>query len=207
MKKEMALKKGLAIAGFMGSGKTTLGQAFASQVQAPFFDLDQLIEHTSQMSIAQIFQQKGEAYFRTAELNSLLNLHDRKLKPYVLSLGGGTPFVKGVSGMLESYVVIWFRFSWEILSERLFNNTIDVSKKRPLLRNLSQVRDLYNTRQSMFKEKYGDWRHETLEQIKPESTHLISKPKTMWCIEHLFDSSRLYSKILYLWRFILKSHT
>ena len=201
----MILKKGLAIAGFMGSGKTTLGQDFALQVQAPFFDLDQLVEQASQMSIAQMFLEKGESYFRSSEFECLHNLHQQSLKPYVLSLGGGTPFLKGVSSILESYVVIWFRFSWEFISERLFQNAIQMSQNRPLLGTFSETKKLYDDREVLFQEMYGDWTQESLKQVKSEHVPPILKPKTMWCVEHLFDSTGLYKKLLFLWRSIFKS--
>ena len=85
------LKRGLAIAGFMGSGKTTLARHFAEQVGAPCLDLDDLVERSLEMSIEQIFECKGEEEFRKAEYAQLVCLQERKDEPYVLALGGGSP--------------------------------------------------------------------------------------------------------------------
>ena len=48
------------LVGFMGSGKTTIGRELANRIEAPFFDLDELIESAEKMSIREIFAQRGE---------------------------------------------------------------------------------------------------------------------------------------------------
>ena len=90
------MKKGIAIAGFMGSGKTTLARAFSTEVGAPFWDLDRLVEQSVKMHISQLFIKKGEGFFRETEYAELSSLQKSEGKPYILALGGGTPFVKGV---------------------------------------------------------------------------------------------------------------
>ena len=55
------------LVGFMGSGKTTVGRELAARIDAPFFDLDELIEAAEQLSIKEIFAQRGEPYFRKPE--------------------------------------------------------------------------------------------------------------------------------------------
>ncbi|PHQ29320.1 shikimate kinase [Leeuwenhoekiella nanhaiensis] len=76
--------------GYMGSGKSTLGRALAQKQQLRFIDFDEYLEEKEGQSIATIFKEKGEIYFRKREshyLDELLDLEEEA----VISLGGGTP--------------------------------------------------------------------------------------------------------------------
>ncbi|WP_442846339.1 shikimate kinase [Leeuwenhoekiella sp. H156] len=76
--------------GYMGSGKSTLGRAFAQKQKLNFIDFDAYLEKREQQSIASIFNEKGEIYFRKQEAKYLKELlQDRE--DAVVSLGGGTP--------------------------------------------------------------------------------------------------------------------
>lgn len=82
----------IILLGYMSSGKTTVGKALARQLSARFIDLDEQISSNYQMSIPDMFQQKGELFFRKAERDTLNKiLMSSNLEPFVLSLGGGTP--------------------------------------------------------------------------------------------------------------------
>lgn len=79
----------LVLAGFMGTGKSTIGAALARRLGRQFVDLDQLIEEREGLSVEAIFAQGGEDAFRAAEgraLEAALSLQE----PVVLALGGGT---------------------------------------------------------------------------------------------------------------------
>nr|MDQ3280409.1 shikimate kinase [Acidobacteriota bacterium] len=76
------------LVGFMGSGKTTVGRELAARIDAPFFDLDELIEAAEKMSIKEIFGHRGEAYFRKRERDLLRST--RNLDAGVIATGGGT---------------------------------------------------------------------------------------------------------------------
>ena len=74
----------------MDSGKTTIGKSLSEFLAIPFYDLDSIIELEFKATINEIFEQKGELFFRKNErelLKSFLNNTDN----YVLALGGGTP--------------------------------------------------------------------------------------------------------------------
>lgn len=74
----------------MASGKTTIGKMLSESLQLPFYDLDSIIEQELKRTINEIFEQKGELFFRKKErevLEAFLNNTDK----YVLALGGGTP--------------------------------------------------------------------------------------------------------------------
>lgn len=75
------------LTGFMGSGKSTLGQSLASALSYRFVDLDEQIVKKEGLSISEIFETKGEAYFRVVESDVLQSITGDKL---VIALGGGT---------------------------------------------------------------------------------------------------------------------
>ena len=83
----MESNKNLVFLGMMGSGKTTLGKIVSKKLNKEFIDIDQAIEVQEGMIISEIFEKKGEPFFRILEEKiSLLNL---KKKNSVISLGGG----------------------------------------------------------------------------------------------------------------------
>jgi predicted ATPase with chaperone activity len=62
-----ALPKNIILVGMMGCGKSTIGRKLQSLLGYPFVDTDQLIEEKAQMSVADIFEKRGEPYFRELE--------------------------------------------------------------------------------------------------------------------------------------------
>jgi shikimate kinase len=85
----------VCLIGFMGAGKTTVGQELARQLQCPFTDLDQEIEAFERASIAEIFSRSGQAAFRQSETETLKRVlaNIRKNTVQILAVGGGA-FVK-----------------------------------------------------------------------------------------------------------------
>ena len=76
--------------GYMGSGKSTLGKMLAEKINYNFLDFDSYIEGEEKMTVAEIFKNKGEIYFRKIEskhLTTVLSGFDDT----IISLGGGTP--------------------------------------------------------------------------------------------------------------------
>lgn len=74
----------------MGSGKSTIGKLLAKRLNVNFLDLDRYIETAEGSTIAQLFSEKGELYFRKKEffyLNGILDSQNH----FVLATGGGTP--------------------------------------------------------------------------------------------------------------------
>ena len=81
----------VALTGFMGSGKTSVGAAAAALLDWSFIDLDSEIERALGVSIPEVFSQKGEEAFRRAELETLRSILDgRSSGGVLLALGGGT---------------------------------------------------------------------------------------------------------------------
>lgn len=85
----LSLKKNIALTGFMGTGKTTIGKAAAEQLGTGFIDTDRMIEEAEGMSVSEIFKTRGEGYFREAEKKAVLNAARRR--GCVIALGGGVP--------------------------------------------------------------------------------------------------------------------
>ncbi|HVM87157.1 MAG TPA: shikimate kinase [Puia sp.] len=116
--------------GFMGSGKTHWGRLLSAKLNLPFFDLDSVIVHTEKKTIAEIFVQQGEEYFRYKEkevLEELVNDHEK----FIVSCGGGTPcFFNNIAFMKKSGKVIWLNTSIDVLKERLLKERMS----RPLIK-------------------------------------------------------------------------
>lgn len=102
------------------SGKSTLGRQLAKSLSYHYFDMDKVIEELEQMSIAEIFAQKGEDYFRKLERKVLKTLpKDSRL---VVSTGGGAPcFFDNIQLIRDGGLSIYFDVPVEILYERMVN--------------------------------------------------------------------------------------
>jgi shikimate kinase len=118
--------------GFMGSGKTYSGKALANQMDCPFFDLDEYMEEKYSMTISEIFNQKGEEYFRIEERKCLRDFG--VLGKAIVATGGGTPcFFDNINWMNQHGVTIYLKTAPSILLQRLENE----KTKRPLIADLS----------------------------------------------------------------------
>lgn len=118
--------------GFMGSGKTYWGNRWAAKYDLPFIDLDQLIEEKEQHTIAQVFEQNGEEYFRQVESECLKNF--RGNRSFIMSCGGGAPcFKDNMKWMNEQGITVYLSATPELLYGRL----LEEKEKRPLLKDLA----------------------------------------------------------------------
>ena len=125
----------IILLGYMGSGKTTIGIQLAKKLFLNFTDLDEFIEEKEQKSIKEIFEQKGEIYFRKIE-HKYLKQFIKENESYVLSLGGGTPCYAGNLDLIlhdKNNLSFYLRGSISTLFKRLTENKF----KRPLINDLS----------------------------------------------------------------------
>jgi shikimate kinase len=116
--------------GMPGSGKSTLAKQVAAEMNLQFVDLDQEIEKEEQKTIADIFNQNGEDYFRQVE-SRLLRQWASSQNNLVIATGGGAPcFFKGIDVINENGISVYLDVPVADLIRR-------VSKKpgRPLLDN------------------------------------------------------------------------
>ncbi len=120
----------IILLGYMGSGKSITAQLLSEKLALKCLDIDAIIEQQEQMSVAEIFTQKGEIYFRKREhlvWKELIASQDE----FILSLGGGTPCYANNHELLQTPGVISFylKASPDVLLQRLKNQAIT----RPLL--------------------------------------------------------------------------
>ncbi|WP_136668667.1 shikimate kinase [Flavobacterium sp. H122] len=130
----MNVKK-IVLVGYMGSGKTKIGQLLAEKLNLSFLDLDFLIENELKKSVKDIFSEKGEVFFRKKE-HEIFKKMIQSDSSYVLSTGGGTPCYADNHVFLQNEDVfsVYLKASIPVLVSRLKNETAN----RPLLHNLNE---------------------------------------------------------------------
>lgn len=138
----------LYLVGFMGAGKTTVARAVGARLGWPVEDIDHRIEARERRSVAQIFAQSGEPYFRQAERQVLGELLLRR--DIVIATGGGT-FVEADNRalMLADGVVAWLDVPLERVLER-----VPADGRRPLASDRRQMELLFVRRQLAYAEAH-----------------------------------------------------
>ena len=139
---------GLYLVGFMGSGKSAVGRLLADELGWSFADIDEDIEKTEGVSIADIFDTRGEEEFRRIEQEALRKrIREVEFgKPMVLALGGGA-FVDPANRKLldERGVTIWLDCPFPRICAR-----VDGQTHRPLARDAEKFQRLYDDRREMY---------------------------------------------------------
>ena len=121
------------LVGFMGSGKSTVGQRLAGRLGYSFVDMDARLEGEHGMTINEIFEKLGEKSFREMESNLLKEM--LTLKDTVISTGGGLPCTGNNMELINREgVSIYLRMD----PEALFNRLSRGKSRRPLIRHLSR---------------------------------------------------------------------
>ncbi|MDO5572902.1 MAG: shikimate kinase [bacterium] len=118
----------IVLIGFMGSGKTTVGQLLAQTLGYTFADTDQLIEAGESMTVADIFAQNGEGYFRQLE-TLIMEEVSGTMDHTVLSVGGGLP----MTGSNHKYLKKCGKVVYLKVSEQTVINRLKGNSDRPLL--------------------------------------------------------------------------
>ncbi|GBF10994.1 shikimate kinase [Tepidibacillus infernus] len=144
------LKEHLVLIGFMGVGKTTLGQALANHMGISYIDTDDLIVQKEKSDIPTIFAKKGEHYFRKIESQVFLKTLGQK--PFsVISTGGGIVLSEKNRSAMKEQMVIWLQASVDEIYKRISNNG-----DRPLLKNGTDVKrnilDMMNERHALYEQ-------------------------------------------------------
>jgi shikimate kinase len=123
----------ISLVGYMGSGKTHISKILSEKLNFKFIDLDKEIFQRSKLTIPEIFEKKGELYFRKLEREVLEEILATE-KDIVLSLGGGTPvYYNNMEIINNNSKSIFLKASINTLSERLSKQ----KEKRPLIARIS----------------------------------------------------------------------
>lgn len=124
--------KRIFLIGYMGSGKTTLGKAYARAMQLQFIDLDWYIEERFHKTVQELFEERKEDGFREIERNMLHEVAE--FEDVIIACGGGTPcFFDNMEYMNGKGETVFLDASPEVLFWRL-----KIAKsKRPLLMDKS----------------------------------------------------------------------
>ncbi|MDO6675694.1 AAA family ATPase [Tenacibaculum sp. 1B UA] len=126
----------IILLGYMASGKSTIGRFLAEKKHIPFIDLDEYIEKREGKTVSDIFELKGEIYFRKQEHVFLKELLEKE-EGFILSLGGGTPCYAGNMDVLLNFKnvkSVYLKTSINTIVDRLRNE----KSQRPLVARLNK---------------------------------------------------------------------
>ena len=164
------LKKNLILTGMMGVGKSTIGNSLSERLNMKFIDVDKVIEKQEGVSIKNIFENKGEKYFRDVEKTISLEL--LKKNNSVIALGGGAFMDENIrNSVLKFSVSFWLDIDLKSLQQRLSN-----FEKRPLLSNDNlekTLKDIYLARKNIY--SLADFRIDCNKSKKPLIVEKIAK--------------------------------
>ena len=139
----------LALIGFMGTGKSSVGRLVAAQLHFNFLDTDEMIETRAGISISEIFAHSGEKVFRELEAQLLLELS--RAHNTVISTGGGLAAnPDNLASLKQHALIVCLWASPTVIWERVRGQT-----HRPLLQGpepLQNVRQLLSTREPVYKQ-------------------------------------------------------
>ncbi|WP_093194043.1 shikimate kinase [Salimicrobium halophilum] len=141
------MEQPIALIGFMGVGKTTVGSLLSEKLSRPFIDVDKEIERHHGMKIRDMFATYGESMFREEEKKFIT--HYAKQEGTILSLGGGAFLQEDIKTIcMEECLVLFLDISWENWRERLD----ELMEDRPVLRNktVEEIRELFEERKSLY---------------------------------------------------------
>jgi shikimate kinase/3-dehydroquinate synthase len=139
-----ALDRHVALVGFMGAGKTTLGAQVAERLGRRFVDVDRELERVSGLTVPELFEQRGEAEFRALESETTVSVL-RNDRPAVLALGGGAVETEDIRQALRRHaltvhVAVDAADAWARVAD----------SDRPLARDEESFRALYARRQPLY---------------------------------------------------------
>ncbi len=139
---------GIYVVGFMASGKSTIGRHLAHRLGWNFYDIDHEIESAERVTIAEIFNSRGEPEFRRIE-TEIIRQHVgwiERGRPAVLALGGGA-FAEPASRELlqDNGLAVWLDCPFEVVKRR-----VGVDSNRPLARDPEKFAALFESRRGAY---------------------------------------------------------
>ena len=130
----------------MGSGKSTIGNLLAKKIGGVLIDIDKKIEKIENQKISQIFEIKGEKYFRELEFN--VTIQSLKDNNKIISFGGGAFMNKELRKIIkQKSKTFWLYWNADTLIKRIKGND-----KRPVVKNMShmEIKKLINERNKIY---------------------------------------------------------
>jgi shikimate kinase len=166
-------KKNIALTGFMAVGKSAVGRSLSKRLGRRFVDLDRAIEKAEGMKVREIFERKGEPYFRQREKQVLADILKGEGK--VIATGGGVVVDEGNLALLrERALLICLMASTEALLKRTGNGA-----KRPLLKGANhkeRIEELLAQREKYYAQAHAciDTSDLTIDQVVEKIVELIN---------------------------------
>jgi shikimate kinase len=174
---KMSLReKSIVFIGFMGVGKTTIGELVAKKLYRDFIDIDKEIEKEYNMPTSEIFKTVGEQVFREKEKNIINHFSNQRLK--IISVGGGAFLQEEIRKIcLSNCIVFFLDLSWESWKERI-SLIID---SRPVLqgRSLDEIKELFYNRQKIYSAHHSKVETDNLD-IESVADFIVESLKTAW---------------------------
>jgi shikimate kinase len=129
----------------MGSGKTHWGQIWAARHKLAFLDLDEAIENIERKSVVDIFESKGEAYFRSVEEATLKSCAELSSTTIVACGGGTSCYMDNLKWMNAYGITIYLQCTPAEILRRLLKGQLS----RPLIKKLNQAELLFFIEQKL----------------------------------------------------------
>ncbi len=151
----------IVLIGMMGAGKTSVGKRLAARLNLPFSDADAEIEQAAKMSVSEIFEKHGEAYFRDGERRVVLRMLGDGCR--VLATGGGA-FINSQTRekISEKGISIWLNAEMDVLLKRVRRRS-----DRPLLKG----HDLEETMKKLIEQRYPVYEEAMITVLSQDSSH------------------------------------
>lgn len=143
------MKKNIILIGFMGIGKGTTARAYAQRYGCFNIDTDDLIESKTNQKIKDMFEEKGEKYFRALE-QDCADWIEASVDHTLISCGGG---FYNVENLKKLGTVILLNASYDWIYNRLSTaeNSKAKLKKRPLFSEPKKAKKLYKEREKSYR--------------------------------------------------------
>ena len=139
--------RSVILCGFMGCGKTTVGELTARSLDMDYVDADQYIVEKAGMSISEMFERYGESYFRDREHEAMKELSRRK--GTIISSGGGAlTFQRNVDAVRSTAMIVYINTDFEICYGRIAKDP-----DRPLVKanTKDSLREMYERRDQLYR--------------------------------------------------------
>jgi len=139
--------RSVVLCGFMGCGKTTVGELAAKMLGMEYVDADQYIVEKAGMTISEMFERYGESYFRDREHEAMQELSGRE-NTIISSGGGALTFQRNVDAVRAGAFIVYIHTAFALCYER-----ISKDPNRPLVKanTKESLKALYNRRDGLYR--------------------------------------------------------